>query len=309
MKVLYLDCWGNDGEFFRKEREKIEGVDSKSIFDDKLKFINVFKFLGLKCNLFFLYFSYGKWKKNIKQYDLFIIDSRKTAEYAIKYIRKKYPQKRIVVWYWNKMTDGEMDPCYVRNKYNVETWTFDIEDAKRYEMKYGNSYYFNFESESKLMDLDTNVFYIGLNKTNRIQLLESLKNIFDNYKIKYDIRLVKNYRIDENYSYSKPLDYDEVLKKIKNCKTILDLNVEGQNGISLRPMEALVFEKKLITNNISIRDFDFYNSKNVFLLNEDNVDYLSNFLNQPYVKVDNNIKERYYFDNWLDRLVKGEEYR
>lgn len=37
--------------------------------------------------------------------------------------------------------------------------------------------------------------------------------------------------------------------------TILELNISGQSGLTLRTMEALFYHKKLITNNENVKNF------------------------------------------------------
>ena len=69
-----------------------------------------------------------------------------------------------------------------------------------------------------------------------------------------------------------------------NC--ILDYNQEGQVGLTLRPMEALFLEKKLITNNKDIKNYDFYNPSNIFILGENNIEDIKEFINKPYEKVE-----------------------
>ena len=89
---------------------------------------------------------------------------------------------------------------------------------------------------------------------------------------------------------------------IAESKCILDYNQEGQVGLSLRPMEALFLERKLITNNTDIKNYDFYNHDNIFILGEDNINEIKEFINKPYKKIDQDIIDYYDFDQWLNRF-------
>ena len=150
MKILYIDSWNNVGNFFRKKREEVLNLNNYGLYKNDSLINKIFRYIGLHIYKPFLYFCYGNWKKNIEQYDLFIIESRKTFEYLIKYINKKCPQKRIIVWYWNEITPREMNPIEIRQKYFCETWTFDMEDAKKYNMNFNDTYYFNVNGTENL---------------------------------------------------------------------------------------------------------------------------------------------------------------
>lgn len=303
-KILFLDCEKDD--FYRREREKIKGVDSQLLYS-KIDFINkVIRFFGIYFFSPILYFSYGSWKKKLSEYDVFILPSRKSAKYAVKYIKKK-TNKRVIVWYWNIVTKEEINPRYCK-KYNVEAWTFDKNDAKKYNMNYNDAYYFkniNKTDEDKAYNKD--VFYIGTEKEDRVNVLKQLKNEFDNQKITYDINVVRNphYKGKDNIKYAKKMKYEEVLKKIESSKAILDITNNNQVGLTLRPLEALFFKKKLITNNNSIINYEFYNKNNIFVIGKDNIDGIKEFINNDYVEISQNIIDTYDFENWLKRLLNS----
>jgi hypothetical protein len=82
----------------------------------------------------------------------------------------------------------------------------------------------------------------------------------------------------------------------------LDIVSKGQTGLTLRPLEALYAEKKLITNDINIKTYDFYNPNNIFVLEDNNFDKINDFLNKNYQTVDDKITEKYQFSNWIKRF-------
>ena len=67
-------------------------------------------------------------------------------------------------------------------------------------------------------------------------------------------------------------------------------------------MEALFLEKKLITNNKDIKNYDFYNPSNIFILGENNIEDIKEFINKPYEKVEQKIIDYYDFEQWLSRF-------
>ena len=303
-KILFIDSWNNVGDFFRQERNKIKYLDNFGLYKNNSIFNKLCRFLGLKVYLPFLYFCYGDWKKKINDYDIIIIESRNTFEYLLKLIRKKYENKRIIVWYWNEVTEREMNPIYIKEKYKCEVATFDYDDAKKYNMKFNDTYFFKID---RINDKITNdVFYVGIDREGRIEKIQSLIEIFDKNNISHNICLTTSpiKKANPNYSYASRMDYKDVLKNIYSSKVILDLTKETQFGLTLRPVEALILRKKLITDNKNIKEYKFYTKDNIFILGEDDIENIKNFINKEYKEIEEKVVESYYFENWLKRLIE-----
>lgn len=303
-KVLFLDC--DKEELYRKERKKIDNLSSKLLYN-KINFLNkIIRFLGIYFFSPLLYLAYGDWKKELYKYDVFILPSRKSAKFAVKYIKKK-TNKRVIVWYWNMVTAEEMKPEYCK-KYNAEVWTFNENDAKKYKMNYNDAYYFDtLADQMNYKQNKKDIFYIGVEKQGRIEILDKIKQELINKNINFDIRIVKNpnYKGNETKIYDKELKYEEVLKNIKQSKAILDINAKGQVGLTLRPLEALFFKKKLVTNNSNIVNYKFYNRNNIFIIGKDDMNEIDKFINSDYVEIPEKVVGQYRFENWLKRLLNN----
>ena len=102
------------------------------------------------------------------------------------------------------------------------------------------------------------------------------------------------------------MPYPEVLQNINRSRAILDFVSPNQSGYTLRPLEALFLNKKLITNEPSIRQETFYRSENIFIYGEDDQDKLLDFINSPFQKVDPSAYQIYDFDNWLSAILKSD---
>lgn len=304
LKILFIDCWNNIGDFFREQRNRIEGLENVNLYRDNTIFNKVIRFLGIKIYMPLIYFAYGSWKKKIQNYDLIILDSRKTSEYAIKLIKKVDKNKRIVIWYWNKVTDRELSPLLCKAM-QCETWTFDKEDAKKYDMSYNNTYYFEYV-EMKKSTKEYDVFFVGIERPGRLEELKQLQSVLEQYNKNIEIHLTKSKLVKPNskYEYKPIISYKEVLNKISKTNAILDLTQPNQYGLTLRAMESLFFNKKLITNNKKIIEYDFYNKENIFIIGVDSYNRLNKFLESNYKEIDNKIIEKYKFDNWLNRIIE-----
>lgn len=94
-----------------------------------------------------------------------------------------------------------------------------------------------------------------------------------------------------------------------NSKVILDFLDSAHNGLSLRTFEALGYGKKLITNNPSIKYYDFYNPANIFVWDGENPDGIEEFLKKPYEQPEELITKKYGFTNWINYVLEIEPHQ
>lgn len=140
----------------------------------------------------------------------------------------------------------------------------------------------------------------------RNKLLSEIADKFDLVNINYQFRLIAaESTTDARIEYEKePLKYSEVVDICLSSKAILELVTDNQRGLTWRALEALFFHKKLITNNKSIIDFDFYNRNNIFIYGQDNICTLREFIDQPFVEIDDKITEKYTVQCWYKRIME-----
>ena len=61
--------------------------------------------------------------------------------------------------------------------------------------------------------------------------------------------------------YNVTMPYSEELEMAYNTECIVEIVKEGQTGVSLRTCEAIAFNKKLLTNNTSLRNMQIYDKR------------------------------------------------
>lgn len=57
--------------------------------------------------------------------------------------------------------------------------------------------------------------------------------------------------------------------------------------------------KKLITTNASIVNYDFYNKKNILIINRENPQIDISFFSTPYEKINPEIYKKYSLSSWI----------
>jgi len=129
--------------------------------------------------------------------------------------------------------------------------TFDPRDAERYNWKYVNTLYSQFPVAQAAQTSD--LFYIGAVKDRLPACLELLKQA-EAEGADFCLKLLgtnpqQQEQLPREAVLSKPLPYPETLSWLLGTNCILDMTQPGQTGITLRYYEAVVFQKKLLTNN------------------------------------------------------------
>jgi len=59
---------------------------------------------------------------------------------------------------------------------------------------------------------------------------------------------------------------------------------------------------KLITNNKFIKDAEFYNSNNIYIYDEANLEVPQAFLDAEYVSMEASMYHYYSLDGWIDTI-------
>lgn len=248
-------------------------------------------------------FIFRTWIKDVNNIDTIILFDTGNAPYISSFLRRKFPEKRIIIWYWNPVS-GSI-PYENFDSKGLEFWSFDPTDCEKYGFKYNTQFFISKNSNKVFSGLNQqDVFYVGADK-NRSKILADLKRIFDENNISYYFNLVKFHNSTNEFGieYMKPLSYAAVIENIKNSKVIVDLVADEQTGLTLRPLEALFYKKKLITNMKTIKQYDFYNQHNIFIIGMDNDDTLKQFIESDYDESNHEeLTFKYEFRSWVDRF-------
>lgn len=251
---------------------------------------------------------FEEWKHEIKQYKTVILFAHKLYYPVVLWIRKNIPDTRIIVYYWNPYRYCNLN---VNSIENIECWSFDKADCKKYNFKWNETFFFGGaikESNNKLTNCKYDVCFIGLDK-GRYERIKYLENLLKNLGLRTRFIVVKdrftNITIQEQIKrrkrqYEAAISYKDIIKMNQDSKAILDIYQKNQEGLSQRPLEALFLNRKLITDNKSIKDCDFYNENNVLILTKENEKKIIPFLKTPYKQISEEIKRKYLFENWFE---------
>lgn len=194
-------------------------------------------------------------------------------------------------------------------------YVFDRNDVKKYpqfNLKLANNFYFDCFDFVREPDLKSRrAYFLGSYHPARITELENSRRILQKVNLTLDIELICIPEIlDEvaskydSFRFSdKAVPYEEYLTRTLSSAVILDLLIPEHQGFSFRIFEGLYYKRKVITTNEHVKRMDFYHESNFFILKDDDVDRLADFLRKPYMDIDPGIIDKYSFSNWIKTVL------
>lgn len=289
--------------FFNFVHDKDIYIEEEPFLTNSNKIKNIIMRVIKKIGLWRLYLLFLKgWKDKLKQSDSCVIFDQAFSPTIVKVIHNFNPLININIYIWNPvLKDKSIIKKIDKVKEMVNIYSFDKNDCKKYGFSFSPMIYdFNSKIE-KGIKLKYDVIFVGYLK-NRSKLLIKLYNYLEKNKVDKFFYVLDNINYTEEVPFElkdRYLDYKTYKKLMLSSKAVLDIVQEGQIGLTIRTMEAICYQKKLITNNKDIMTYDFYNKNNIFVLGVDDIESLIHFINMPFEKIDKEIIEKYNFSDWV----------
>ena len=143
--------------------------------------------------------------------------------------------------------------------------SFSKSDAEKLNGIYSTSFYSKLPVQ-KAEKQKAGVYFVGNNK-GRLKILHEIYQQLNNHvECKFKIFNVEDKdQKEKNIIYNSYLPYEEILKEIQEYNCILEINQSDQDGVTLRYYEAVVYNKKLITNNLMVKSMPYYDEKYMYV--------------------------------------------
>ena len=146
-------------------------------------------------------------------------------------------------------------------------------------------------------------YYLGRDKGRSAYITQLGKDLGDcGCEVDFNILRDETSQASSPYYMDALLSYEANLRKVVEADVLVEVNQLGQMGLTLRPLEALYFDKKLITTNSSIKAFDFYDPARFYVLGEEERT-IAQFIAATPAPVAQAILERYSPVTMLARLL------
>lgn len=321
-KVLFL-CQ----RFFGYEDaicKKIKSFGADVDFFDERPSNSVIGKIIIRLNLPFLckWFAHRYYKsilekiKGVKKYDyFFVVKIESLTEAILTEVKYRYPNAIFILYLWDSIDNYKHKLGTL--KYFDRIFSFDVDDSLKYRQimfkpLFFLDHYSDLSKTKKTVEYD--LVFVGSGHGDRLFFLKQLVTLnkasnFSYYffvyfqsRIHFVIRRLFDPRmrgIKTSDVCFKSLDSIELRSILEKSRAVIDIEHIKQKGLTIRSIEMLGAKIKLVTTNQAVKNYDFYNSNNICVIDRKNPVIPKVFLQSEYSDVPNSIREKYSLDNWV----------
>ncbi|WP_314318829.1 capsular biosynthesis protein CpsH [Paucilactobacillus nenjiangensis] len=256
-----------------------------------------------------------------KDYDyILIVRADMITNEILEKLRLKYSKAKINLYLWDSFNN--IVGIRSKLKFFDKIFTFDPVDAERSSSLIFRPLFFS-ESYSDRKKNQNEIFkyklsFIGTIHSDRYGLVNQVrKQISENkndtftymfLQSKWIFFVHKIFKKDfKNAKQSEfktvSLNMSEVSKIESESEIILDVEHPKQTGLTMRTIEMLGMQKKLITTNVEVKKYDFYNPNNICVINRKRPLIDNNFLKSDYVPTPSKIYDKYTLESWVNDVL------
>ena len=230
----------------------------------------------------------------------------------LRIIRKYLRTRRVAVFTWNPVIDYQQSHKVRRlhiqqlKGLGFHVFTFDPGDAQQYGLTLTQQVYRYVDTFRQALPEQWDIYFLGQDK-NRFPTLRALGEWWQGFGLRTKLRMVpepgKTYpqtAAIEVLPHS--IDYPANIEAINRARCLLEITQANQSGLTVRCLEALFFDKKLITNNTSVRALPFYNPARFFVLEQDDPATIAAFLAAPLPALPPGALDPYDFSHWVKQF-------
>lgn len=183
-------------------------------------------------------------------------------------LRKSFPSAKIVCFAQDLVT--RIDDMYTlkhtdteyAKRYSDLFITFDTNDAKRYGIEYFPTVFSSPRNISNASNGKYDMYFLGRDK-GRTALLTELSKYAKEHKLTTKFLILENKTdipapIEGMQQINKGITYEKNLQNVAECNCIVEILQKNAASPTFRLWEAICFNKKLLTNNCSIKESPFY---------------------------------------------------
>lgn len=236
----------------------------------------------------------------------------------IKQLRKSHPEATYILYLWDSIKNypHNIGVLHLFDK----VYSFDRDDCQKYKMKFLPLFYCDkykklackkqekYEYDIASICVAHPIRYpivgklLDYSKSKQIRLF-SYMYLQSSLLFIYNKCFVKVFR-DAKYSEFnyRALSEREVLKVIESSKIVFDICNKNQIGLTMRSIEALGSQRKLITTNKDIVNYDFFDKNNIHVFDLESFEIPSEFLETEYHEINENIYKKYSLSSWINTI-------
>lgn len=221
------------------------------------------------------------------------------------WLRERHPRSRIILAYENRVSKT-LAPEEIKSWVD-ELWTYDPEDSERYGMRLDKPFYLDVYRLREHREPVWDILSVSRDKGRGEELLQLEKRLRElGLKTCFRICPDRSFQRYKKIYYKPFLPYQDYLGLLVRSRSILNIMPAGQTGITQREMEAVFDGVKCITTNRGIRKFKLYDPSRYFILGEERLEDISQFLDRPFRPIAEEELWEFRFETRLKRMLEAD---
>lgn len=253
--------------------------------------------------------------------EIFILRGEGLTSSSLKKLKQRFPKARVQLYLWDSVARSH--GCLDLMPLTDRAWTYDLRDSKRYpQMKFTLNFYVSEQDiqrkRAPIDHFDWDLVFFGTVHGDRLKVISKigkavpdLSRFYIFFYFQSPIMYYARKLFDPAFKFFKPehfsfkpkfgKDWDEVASR---ASAVLDVHHTQQGGLTTRTLEAMAFGFKLVTTDETIREYPFFNPKQILIIDRNNPVIPPDFLAAPNnFEVHPSVKDL-EVRNWVKRFFE-----
>ena len=245
---------------------------------------------------------------------IFIIKGESISVNSIKLMRQIHPNAKIIMYQWDSVANNKN--ALLLMPHVDKNFSFDKIDCEKYGLTFRPLFFIDDYAKVSLerSKLRYDTLFIGTVHGDRYSIVQQINEALHGKsyswfyfpsRLLYYKKCLQDHTVrmaGANVFQFKPMHKEYILQLFGQAKTVIDIQHPKQTGLTMRCIETIGAKRKLITSNIHIKEYDFYNPNNILVIDRRNPIINENFINTPYEDIPDNIYQNYSINGWLTQI-------
>lgn len=254
-----------------------------------------------------------------KDYDyILIIKCDMTPISIIKKLRHLFPHAKLCLYLWDSVKN--IPGISRKFKFFDTIHSFDWDDCeKNAELSFRPLFFSDcYRDDDCHEDYEFDISFFGTVHSDRFHVIRQVNEISERMALKcfwflylqssfifkfYKMTKKEFKGVSKSFFCFDKMPATEIAKIIRESKIILDIQHPRQTGLTMRTIEMVGMNKKIITTNENVRQYDFFQQNNVCIINRNHVEIPKSFLTSKYTPLPKEIYERYSLSSWIFEVL------
>lgn len=246
---------------------------------------------------------------------ILVVNGQTLSRRMLGKLRTGFPAAKLVLYMWDSIENrrGVLDNLPLFDT----TYSFDPLSVRNYGMRLRPLFFSKGFERPVEADFDHHLSFVGTAHTDRYEVVSRLRQSLQPglrsywylylqapwvyYAYRLATPAMRNAR-RRDFHFT-PLDKRTLQEVFARSRAILDIEHPQQRGLTMRTFETMGGYKKLITTNAHVRDYDFFDSQNICVVDRAAPRASREFLESPFVPIAPILYRRYSIEGWVDEVL------